>query len=47
MSKDMVLDASLAASWCLQDEQTAETEEILDRFTGDFSALVPALWLWR
>jgi predicted nucleic acid-binding protein len=47
MSKKMVLDTSLAISWCLQDESSEETEEILDRFAGDFSALVPVLWLWE
>lgn len=47
MSEDIVLDASLAVSWCIQDEQAEETAEILDRFAGDFSALVPALWIWE
>jgi predicted nucleic acid-binding protein len=47
MTNPIVLDASLAVSWCIQDEQTEETEEILDSFAGGFRALVPALWLWE
>jgi predicted nucleic acid-binding protein len=47
MSTEIVLDASLAASWCIQDERAEETDEILDRFAGDLIALVPALWLWE
>jgi len=47
MSKQIVLDASLAANWCIQDEQAEATEEILDSFAGDCNALVPSLWLWE
>jgi predicted nucleic acid-binding protein len=38
-----VLDASIALAWCFEDEATAETEAILDRFEGDH-ALAPAIW---
>ncbi|MGI9147965.1 MAG: type II toxin-antitoxin system VapC family toxin [Chloroflexota bacterium] len=38
-----VLDASVALSWCFEDEPTSETEAILDRFDSDH-ALVPTVW---
>jgi predicted nucleic acid-binding protein len=47
MSSRFVLDCSLAISWCIEDEQTAATEAILDSLTQGGSALVPSLWLWE
>lgn len=38
-----VLDASMALSWCFEDEATPETEKVLDRL-GDDHAIVPPLW---
>ena len=38
-----VLDASVALSWCFEDEVTVDSEGILDRFESDH-ALVPAIW---
>lgn len=38
-----VLDCSVAASWCFEDQATAYTEAVLDRLSGE-EALVPALW---
>jgi predicted nucleic acid-binding protein len=38
-----VLDASMALSWCFEDEATAETDKVLDRL-GDDHAIVPPLW---
>lgn len=38
-----VFDASLAASWCFDDEQTAETEALTDRAVSD-PATVPNLF---
>lgn len=47
MNKRLVLDSSLALSWCLQDEQTKATDDILDTFAKGSSALVPSLWVWE
>lgn len=38
-----VIDASVALAWCFDDEATAATRALLDRFT-DESAEVPSLW---
>jgi predicted nucleic acid-binding protein len=38
-----VLDASVAMSWCFEDEATAQTEALLDR-VGAEGALVPTIW---
>jgi predicted nucleic acid-binding protein len=39
----VVLDASIAALWCFEDEATPKAKALLDRFLGGF-AVVPALW---
>jgi predicted nucleic acid-binding protein len=39
-----VLDSSVAASWCFEDEANDYAEGVLDRLSGE-EALVPALWL--
>ncbi|MFM7631538.1 MAG: type II toxin-antitoxin system VapC family toxin [Alphaproteobacteria bacterium] len=39
----MVLDASVAAAWVFQDEQTPKALEILDLIAKD-GAIVPPLW---
>jgi predicted nucleic acid-binding protein len=38
-----VLDASVALSWCFEDEAVPATEVVLDRMTDD-PAVVPAVW---
>lgn len=43
-SKLLVVDASVAIAWCLQDEATADTDEILDALVQGMEAYVPALW---
>lgn len=42
----MVVDCSVAASWCLQDEASAATDAILER-VRDEGGLAPALWNWE
>lgn len=39
----MVLDASIAAAWVFQDEQTPKALEILDLIAND-GAIIPPLW---
>ena len=39
----VVLDCSIAASWCFKDEASPKTDAVLDR-VRDEGALVPALW---
>ncbi len=39
----LVLDASVAASWCLPDESSAQAERALDRLR-DEGAITPAHW---
>ena len=38
-----VLDASVSLSWCLDDERSPATEQILERLAGT-AAIVPAIW---
>lgn len=40
---DLVLDASVALSWCFKNEATAAADRILERL-GDETASVPAIW---
>jgi predicted nucleic acid-binding protein len=40
---DLVLDASVALSWCFRNEATAATDRVLDRL-ADETASVPAIW---
>ena len=46
-SNRLVLDASIAVSWCFEDEQTSYTERVLDRLAGGTEAVVPALWAFE
>lgn len=39
----IVIDASIALTWCFEDEATAETDALADR-VRKHGALVPALW---
>lgn len=43
---NLVLDSSLALSWCLDGEQTSGTQAVLESLTTS-SAVVPALWAWE
>jgi predicted nucleic acid-binding protein len=47
MNKQLVLDASLAISWCLKDESLKLIESILDSFALGTTAIVPSLWAWE
>ncbi len=42
----VIVDASVAASWCFEDETSAFTEAVLDDVTQN-GARVPALWLFE
>lgn len=39
----LVLDCSVAVSWCFEDEAAAEIDALLDR-VRDEGAIVPAHW---
>jgi predicted nucleic acid-binding protein len=39
----VVIDASIAISWCLDDEATTETDALLDE-VRDNGAVVPSIW---
>jgi predicted nucleic acid-binding protein len=39
----LVIDASVALSWCFEDEASAETDQLFERVRND-GALVPPLW---
>ncbi|MBK5307557.1 MAG: type II toxin-antitoxin system VapC family toxin [Frankiaceae bacterium] len=41
-----VLDASVAMSWCFEDETTPASENVLDLLAVQ-DALVPALWVYE
>lgn len=41
-----VVDASVTMAWCFEDEASAATDAILDRFTTD-DAHVPAVWTFE
>lgn len=43
MTAGLVLDCSVAVSWCFEDEASPVTDTILER-VRDEGALVPALW---
>jgi predicted nucleic acid-binding protein len=43
-TKRFVLDASVAVAWCLEDEATKFTENVLDLLSGGAEAVVPAIW---
>ena len=39
-----VLDCSVAASWCFEDETTSYTEKVLTTLNKNYQARVPSLW---
>ncbi len=43
----LVLDCSVALSWCFEDEKTAYAESVLDSLAGGGSAVVPPLWAYE
>jgi predicted nucleic acid-binding protein len=43
--KQIVVDASLALSWCFPDEKTPYSESVLTLLETDTEAVVPSLWL--
>jgi predicted nucleic acid-binding protein len=42
----IVLDSSIAASWCISDEANVKSDALLVR-VRDHGAIVPALWYWE
>lgn len=42
-----VLDASVALSWCFEDQQTPFTEATLAALKGNASPVVPPLWMYE
>ncbi len=40
---DMVIDCSVAVTWCFEDEASVASDELLDRL-GQESAAVPQIW---
>jgi predicted nucleic acid-binding protein len=42
--KGIVVDASIALSWCFPDEQTPLSMRVLDRLKAGVQVLVPAFW---
>jgi len=40
---DLVLDASVALSWCFKNEATAAADRVLERLATE-GASVPAIW---
>src|SRR5277367_5955127 len=39
----VVIDSSIALSWCFEDEASPETDELFERVRGE-GAIVPGLW---
>ncbi|MEQ1708881.1 MAG: type II toxin-antitoxin system VapC family toxin [Terricaulis sp.] len=46
MTAGLVLDASVTAAWCFEDEADHATDALLQR-VRDEGGLVPALWHWE
>mgnify|MGYP001617610681 CR=1 FL=1 len=44
VSDRLVLDASVAVSWCFADEETPYTEWVLKQMAEGAEAVVPSLW---
>ncbi len=44
---DMVVDASVSATWCFRDEATDYTDRVLDAVAGLREAIVPRLWAYE
>jgi predicted nucleic acid-binding protein len=47
VSRDFVLDSSVALAWCFKDEAAPETNALLQSLTGHAVAHVPTLWFWE
>lgn len=45
--KRFVLDASVAVSWCFEDQQTAFSEAVLGALRRDAAPVVPPLWMYE
>lgn len=43
MNATMIIDCSMTMAWCLADERTPASDQILDRLLSE-TALVPAHW---
>jgi predicted nucleic acid-binding protein len=43
----VVIEASLAASWCFPDERTSYTEAVLNTISGGAEAIAPRLWAYE
>jgi len=43
-TKRLVLDASVAVAWCVDDESIALSENVLDLLASGGQAVVPAIW---
>ena len=43
-TKRLVLDASVAIAWCVDDESNALSEDVLDLLASGGQAVVPAIW---
>jgi predicted nucleic acid-binding protein len=43
----IVIDASIAASWCFRDEATDYTEAALSAVAGSAEAIAPRLWAYE
>ena len=43
----LVLDASMAASWCFPDERTSSTQRVLADLAERAAALAPRLWAYE
>lgn len=44
ISDRLVIDASVAVSWCFEDEQSPLTEGVLNQMAEGAQAFVPAVW---
>jgi predicted nucleic acid-binding protein len=47
MSPGLVLDSSLALSWCFETEATEAADAMLASLAAGATAYVPALWAWE
>jgi predicted nucleic acid-binding protein len=44
---NLVLDASLASTWCFPDEQTTYTNSVLRLISSSIKAFAPRLWAYE
>jgi predicted nucleic acid-binding protein len=44
---NLVLDASMAASWCFPDERTDLTQRLLNELAGPAAAAAPRMWAYE